>query len=246
MARRRKRKAGNPRTRAPRATRAKEPFRFNECFIIHMPTGENAANLKEFLSLLRRADEEVIYHHMYQAFLGHSFQLWDYPNDFARWAARSLGEPALAEKLSSVDPFSFADIGELKERVIDIVEEHLWDNPSPPWARPGYEFFFSRSATLVIPTDVVVYTLKEFVEGLKELGLGSIYYHFFEARYRLRENVDDFSRWIEANFKCPELVEKIREIDPYFYSLEELRKTIIELVQERLRGEGLVKTHGPI
>ncbi len=235
MAKRSKKGAENT---SARSRRAKKPFRFTECFIIHMPTGENAANLKEFLYQLRRADDEVIYHHMYQAFLGHSFQLWDYPNDFARWASRALGEPALAEKLSSIDPFSFADVGELKERVVDIVEEYLWDNPSPPWAKPGYEFFFSRSATLILPTDVVVYTLEEFVEGLKELGLGAIYYHFFEARHRLKENVDDFSRWIEENFRCPELVKKIREIDPYFYSLEELRQTIIELVQEQLRDGG--------
>ena len=62
-----------------------------------------------------------------------------------------------------------------------------------------------------------------------------IFYHFFEARWRLGvRNVDDFSYWIETNFGLPELVAAIRGIDIYFYSLKEIRDTLLGLIHQHL------------
>jgi uncharacterized protein DUF5752 len=61
-----------------------------------------------------------------------------------------------------------------------------------------------------------------------------VYYHFVEARRRLGDRqTDDFSRWIADNFTLPSLVTAIREIDIYFYTLAEIRDTILALVQEQ-------------
>ena len=60
------------------------------------------------------------------------------------------------------------------------------------------------------------------------MGLDSVYYHFFEARRRLgMRHIDDFSFWIETNFGLPELVKGIRDIDIYFYTLKEVRDTLL-------------------
>ena len=48
--------------------------------------------------------------------------------------------------------------------------------------------------------------------------------------------MDDFSFWIEYNFDLPKLVEAIRDIDIYFYSLPELRRTLLALFNEHLEG----------
>ena len=56
-----------------------------------------------------------------------------------------------------------------------------------------------------------------------------MYYHFFEARWRLGRPIDDFSYWIETNFGLPKLVVDIRDIDLYFYNLREFRNTLLGL-----------------
>ena len=78
-------------------------------------------------------------------------------------------------------------------------------------------------------------TLKDFCQGLNKVGLDSVYYHFFEARRRLgMPQMDDFSYWVETNFGLPELVEAIRDIDGYFYTLKEIRDTLLRLIHQHL------------
>jgi len=90
--------------------------------------------------------------------------------------------------------------------VVDLLEEYLWDLPSVPWARPGFEFHFCQASVVVMHSLISAHTLKEFCGALVQVGLDSIYYHFFEARWRLGElKGDDFSFWIETNFGLPEL-----------------------------------------
>jgi len=65
--------------------------------------------------------------------------------------------------------------------------------------------------------------------------LDSLYYHFFEARWRLGvRKADDFSFWIESNFGLPDLVRAIRDLDIYFYSLKEIRGTMLGLIKQHL------------
>ena len=47
-------------------------------------------------------------------------------------------------------------------------------------------------------------------------------------------HVDDFSYWMETNFGLPELVEAIRDIDGYFYTLKEIRDTLLGLIHQHL------------
>jgi len=217
--------------------KAKTPFRFFECIALFMPTGKKAANLREFVELVKVVSPQVIFHHLHQFFLKGVYQPWDYPNDFAHWAAFGLEDLVLAEKLSNLDPYNFSDIEKLREAVVDIIEEHMWESPIIPWSRPGQEFFFNESYTIVVPTGIEAETLSEFKEGLNQVNIGSVYYHFFESRLRLQKDVDDFSFWIEDNFKCPQLVKDIRNIDFYLYSLWELRDKIIKLLQKDISGK---------
>lgn len=83
-------------------------------------------------------------------------------------------------------------------------------------------------------------TLKDFCQGLGKVGLDSVYYHFFEARWRLgMGHIDDFSYWMEINFGLPELVESIRNIAVYFYTLKEVRDTLLGLICQHLGAGSL-------
>jgi hypothetical protein len=217
---------------------AGEPFRFYECFIMPMPIGKMAINLRELLEALRDLDDLVFSYHLWQSRLTLAYQSVEYPNDFASWAATALQDSVLAEKLSSFDPFNYGDTVLMREALLEILEDYTWNLPYIPWARPGFEFHFCESSTVVMRTNIVARTFAEFCSGLRKVGLDSVYYHFVDARDRLRDRKkDDFSFWIEANFDLPELVSAIGAIDISFYTLDEVRNYILDLINHYL-GEG--------
>ena len=214
---------------------AENPFWFWECFLMPMPIGKKAYNLRELLQALRELDESVLYYHIFQSRLAITQPAEEYPNEFARWAANALQDSKLAEQLSSFDPFDYDNLSQVRQAVVDILEEYLWDIPYVPWARSGFEFYFCEASTVVMRSQIRAHTLLEFCESLRKVGLDSMYYHFFEARWRLGvRKADDFSFWIETNFGLPELVAAIRGIDIYFYSLKEIRDTLLGLIHQHL------------
>jgi hypothetical protein len=125
-------------------------------------------------------------------------------------------------------------LGQVRQAMVDILEEYLWDLPFVPWARSGFEFHFCEASTVVIRSEIAAHNLQEFCQALNKVGLDSMYYHFFEARWRLERPIDDFSYWIETNFDLPELVAAIRDIDIYFYNLREIRNTLLGLIHQHL------------
>lgn len=214
---------------------AANPFWFSECFLMPMPIGKQAINLRELYDILQEVGESVHYYHLMQSRLAITQAVVEYPNDFALWAATALQDTKLAEKLSSFDPFDYDDIGEVRQAVLDILEEYLWDLHHVPWTRPGYEFHFCEASMVVIRQEIPAANLKEFCLALQKVGLDSVYYHFFEARHRLgMRQIDDFSYWIDTNFGLPGLVADIRNIDIYFYTLKEIRDTLLRLINRHL------------
>lgn len=212
---------------------APNPFWFRECFLIPMPIGRKAVNLRELLEAIRVLDESVLFYHLIQSRLSPSPPAVEYPNDLAFWAGNALQDIKLAEKLSSFDPFECENIGEVRQAVEDILEEYLWDLPYIPWARSGFELHFCQASTVVVRSEICAQTLQELCVALGKVGLDSLYYHFFEARWRLGVlKADDFSFWIENNFDLPNLVRAIRDLDIYFYSLKEIRETLVGLINQ--------------
>lgn len=212
-------------------TRSATPFHFNEFLKIIKPTGQRAQSLQELLNIIRTADPDVIYHHMYRGYLRYNPQLWDYPNDFARWATHGLGTQVLAERMANINPFEHGNIEELRQNIIYVIEDFMWENQYTPPVRPGFEFHFERSTGIILPTHRYAKTLPQFCDALARSGVSVVYYHFFESRIRLEENMDDFSTWIDLNFDLPELVAAIRRLDFYLNSLEDLRKRLIQLIK---------------
>ncbi len=214
---------------------AQNVFWFSEYFLMPKPTGKKATNLRELLQHLQEMSEPVLEYHLWQSRLTLTQTAVEYPNDFALWAAKALNDPNLAERLSSVDPFDYEDLTQIREALVELLEEYLWDFPYNPQVRPGYELYFCEASVVVASSDIAAQTLRQFCGALKIVGLDSIYYHFVEARRRLgnvKGRKDDFSHWIETNFELPDLVSAIRDIDVYFYTLPEVRDTFLSLVKE--------------
>jgi hypothetical protein len=60
------------------------------------------------------------------------------------------------------------------------------------------------------------------------MSLGSIYFHFVEARRRTENRLDDFSAWL-ADFgpEAKEMIRALRLVDFYYMSLPELKDHLI-------------------
>ena len=211
------------------------PFEFRQCVIILKSTGKKAANVRELRELIRTVSDDCIFHHTYQYFLkGH---ILEYTNDFAHWVGKNLEESALSELLSNIDPYDFLKIQDLRDELGKVIDEYLVAFPEPREAMAGEEFYFNETVTLIFPVGIKARNLAEFLTAMRYVNTASIYYHFYEARIRLGGGVDDFSRWIEDSFGKNKLAERIRAIDPFMHTIEEIREHIKEAVEQEVRND---------
>jgi len=211
----------------------RQPFAFVDYEGLVMPTGRRAANLREFLDTLSQVSLDVVCHHLHRAALRHRFGTWDYPNDFASWAATGLEDLALAEKLAALDPYAYEQLEQAREAITDLVQDHLRELSAAPVARRGLEFHFASAHYLALPSGREASTLSQLRQAMTEVPLSSIFYHFHEARLRgPGDDSDDFSRWIEGQFGPDPVTAELRGIDFYFFSLEDLRQRIVAILDE--------------
>jgi len=212
-----------------------EGFEFKQCTSILKSTGKKAGNLHTLRDMIARVSDDCIFHHTYQYFLKE--HILEYTNDFAHWAGESLEERSLAEQLSSIDPYEFDNINDLRKELLYVIDDYLEKFPEPRETMPGDEFFFNETVTFVFPIGLKAKNLAEFLMAIKFVDIGSIYYHFYEARMRVGGGIDDFSKWIEESLGKKGLAEKIRAIDLFMHNIEDIRKHIEKQIEEELRGD---------
>lgn len=222
----------------PELIRAKEPFRFYTRLHLSELTGLRASTLSQLLGLIKEVPGSCIYHHTHRFLQQHQYLSPEPPNDFAYWVSSVLGENELGERLASIDTVQFSNIRSLREKIIETIEDYLKSNPLAKlrFASEGEEFHFIKSVSFVLPTNYVVGNLEEFLEILKKITIDSIYFHIFEARLRLERQTNDFSHWIETSIGDKELADKISRLDPYTRTLEDLRNTLIGIIERRISG----------
>ncbi len=222
----------------PELTKAKEPFRFSTRLHLTELTGLRATNLSQLSDLMEKVPDSCIYHHTHRFLQQHQYLSPEPPNDFAYWVAEVLGEDELAEKLASIDTIQYADINSLRKDFIFAINDFLKDSPLAKlkFARSGEEFHFMKSMSFILPTGFIAYDLNDFAQMLKQITFDSLYFHIFEARLRLGRGKNDFSNWIEDSFGDKALADEISGLDPYTYTLEELRKKLIWIIKERIFG----------
>lgn len=212
-----------------------DPFEFRQCVNILKSTGIKARSLRELYHAIEKVSAESVFHHTFQYFLkGHT---QEYTNDFAHWAGESLEERTLAEELSNLDPYSLSSLDEVRKTLLAVIGNFLQRFPEPRMTFPGDEFFFNETVSLVFPAGITVKNLAEFLMAIKFVDPASIYYHFYDARIRLRAGTDDFSKWIQDSFGNKELAESIRNIDPFMHTIEGIRSHLVEFVETAVRIE---------
>lgn len=214
-------------------------FRFSTRLNLTELTGLKAQTLTQLAQLIREVPGSSIYHHMHKFLQMHEYLSPEPPNDFAYWVTEVLGEDELGERLASIDTIQFKTIRSLRERITDMIDGYLKSNPYSRlrFAREDEAFYFLKSRSFVFPTKYSVSTLADFADVLEKVTTDSIYFHIFEARLRLEKGTNDLSYWLETGCKEKELADQIAALDPYTYTMEDLRRTIIRLVRRRLTEE---------
>lgn len=212
------------------------PFYFYTSSNLVELTGEKANTISELVALLKRCSGSAIFYHVFQSYRERHFAVEKYHSDFAQWISASLDEEVLAERLGSLDVRDFTSIRSLREAIIQIVGDHLQTYPECG-GRPGKTpFFFCQSISVVTPTKYVAWSLENFQHILGQVGIRSIHYHLIEARLRLGIHTNDFSYWLRTSLAKEKLAQRIEAIDLYLHNLEEIRRMILQSIQEELRS----------
>ena len=215
--------------------KATQPFRFYTRLHIKELTGLKAKNLSELVSMLREVPDPVVYYHTHNFIEEYQYLIPQPANEFAVWVGDVIGDEILAEKLSNIDTFEFPSVGELRERIIAVINDGLSTRGDRRTAFEGREFHFIKSVSVVLTTPYIAHDLREFVEALRKVSINSLYFHIFESRLRLHKGINDFSIWLQDNLDERELADKIAALDPYNHTIEGLRSIIIQLIEKRIK-----------
>ena len=223
-----------PQMPTTRSRWARSPFYFNSAAHLLRIGREKATNLQELLEAVRNCAEASIFQHTFQTLEEHHFIKEGFSNDFSHWAFAACNEVELAERLASLDVREFTSIPTLRERIVRIIEEYLQKNPRAA-TRPAMEpFYLMASDLVVVPTPYVARNLEEFADGLRKVSIHAIYYHFIDARLRLKLNNNDFSVWLEGELDLVQAADRLNRIDIYTSTLEGARRNILKVIETEI------------
>jgi hypothetical protein len=205
-----------------------EPFFVKDCALVTIATGKKAQNLKEMREHLLTIHLGSIYHHFWGRLLSPRFNEPEYNNDFAEWVHHALQDDILAERLSVIDPDPFENLESLRQELLEVTDQRLDEIETVSWSKPDMQFHFVRSQMVVFDTRGTITAPEQLVEAVPNMSVGSIFYHFIDARRRSPEMMDDFRTWLRA-YGDDDLCSQVADVDPYFGSLVELRRQLADL-----------------
>jgi hypothetical protein len=207
-----------------------------DCTLLAIATGKLAQNLKELRDQLLTIHPDSIYYHFWGGLLHSRFEEREYNNDFAAWARHGLHDKVLTERLSVVDASAHSDLEDLRQELVEVIEQRLDEREVLAWSPPDQQFEFIRSQTVVFRTERRFHTPEALAEFVGQLSVGSVFYHFIDARRRNKNRLDDFRSWLDSFGGRYEWLSRcLGQIDPYFTSLTDLRARLDEAFSACLR-----------
>jgi len=210
-----------------------QSFIVRDCALIAMATGKRARSLVGLRDHLETIEQESIYYHFWGGLLRPQFEDYEYHNDFASWAAHTLNDRTIAERLGIIDSTKYETLDQLRQELVELIDERVDELEVVPWAPRDKQFEFIVSDIVVFTTKKAIQDPKALLNIVPKMSLGSIFYHFIDARRRSPERTDDFTPWLKSFGKrYQDLIDGIMGIDPCLTSLSALRD---ELTEELLK-----------
>ncbi len=213
-----------------------DPFVVKDCSLVAIATGRKAQNLREMRDHLQDVHQGSIYYHFWGGLLRPKFDDPQFNNDFAIWSHYALHDNVLAERLAVIDPTDFLDLDSLRQELIEVIEQRLEEIGDPMWVPVDRQFHFVRSQIVVFHTGILIKNPEELAEVVPEMSLGSVFYHFIDARRRSPFGVDDFRAWLtDLGGVYDEVCKSLAGVDPYFVTLTELRHQLASVFESFFR-----------
>jgi hypothetical protein len=203
------------------------PFVFRKVTWLVEASGKRAGSLDELLRLLTVADPDAIAFHMHREFLQVKFAHAEWPNDFAYWVVRVLGDEVLGERLANLRVAGHDDLASVQRAIARIVADHCVRNPELARVRVpvGRELNLCSAVKFVMTTGRSARNLAELTTAVGEVEASSIFYHLFEAR-------NDFAEWTRETLRDEALAARLRGFDPYMFSIEQARAQLVKILGE--------------
>lgn len=225
-------------TDAAKALETPAPLRVKDCSLVTIATGRHAQNLRELREHLAAVDPMCVYSHFWLSRLQARSAELEFANDFAAWAHGALHDPVLAERLSMLDPSDFDDLEELRQAVLELVEQRLDEREMVPWAKPGQRFDFLQAQLVVFDTGETVDRPEQLAESVRRWSAGSLFYHLIDARRRRPDRLDDVRAWLSAwGLGESALARELGALDWQLLTMAELREKVAALCAAHLGGE---------
>jgi hypothetical protein len=73
------------------------------------------------------------------------------------------------------------------------------------------------------------------VEALRKIDPASLRFHLVESKSRLDSGSNDFSIWLEKELNEPELAAEVAGVDLSASTPEELRSSLILIIEKRIK-----------
>ena len=213
---------------------ATQPFQFATASYLTSVENYMADTLAGLNAALAEAGDSAIFYHTFQTLGRHHFLTEGFSNDFAQWVLASLNQPALAERLASIDIRDYVSIQEVRCDIRRILGEFCEEHPNEAGIRAFEPFYFCEAVEVVLPLPWDARTLAGFRAGLARLSHSSFYHHFIASRVRLQLRTNDFSHWFRTALDMERLAARTDRIDVYTNTLDTARQELIELVDAEI------------
>lgn len=210
-------------------------FAIKDCALIAIATGQRAFDLKELRDILSDVSLASIYYHFWGGLLQPRFEEREYNNDFAAWTWYGLHDATLAERLAVVDPSNFANLEDLRQELLELIEERLDEKEYLFYKHANLWFEFIHSQIVIFDTLKRVATPEHLAKEIPLLSTSSVFYHFIDARSRLENRKDDFSSWLSGyGDEYRDLCQQLDDIDPYFSTLTQIKEQLVNVFSVHL------------
>lgn len=217
---------------------ASTPFHFIGCFELQEILGRRATDAQQLLTGVEEAALECIYFHTHSYFLRGEHGSTLFSSDFAVWAASSLHDRVLGERLGLLDPFEFKDLESLRSAIVTTIDDHLKTLWNIPRVTQGEAFEFLRSHIIEVDMGIGANSLSEFRAVLSSIDRSALFFHICEAKVRKGRSSGDFVEWIasDTGLGLQVLADQVSAIQPLGLTLEEIRSRIVEVLDAWLAG----------
>lgn len=215
------------------------PLKLRGCAFTALSTGEKATNLKELRDRILRVPVQSLYYHFWGRLLRPVLEQHNYVNDFGNWVGHELRDWLLAERLALVDPGDETDIETLRDRLSDLLEEHLANGGRRAETADDGAFHFIEGQMVIFDAGREVRTPAELARILPDLDGSIVYYHVIDARHRSPGGRSDFEAWLaEWGEPFQPLVDRLGALDVYFTPLSRLQQDLARLLEAHLTQNG--------